>query len=115
MPRGDGTGPAGSGPMTGRAAGFCAGNVVAGFSNPVQGRGFGGGYGRNFGGRGGMGRRNWFYPPSAPAWGGYPPYGAAPTAERELEMLKSQSEYFAGALEDVKKRIEELDTGTRTE
>ncbi|MBN2210726.1 MAG: DUF5320 domain-containing protein, partial [Sedimentisphaerales bacterium] len=25
MPGGDGTGPAGFGPMTGRAAGFCAG------------------------------------------------------------------------------------------
>jgi hypothetical protein len=25
MPRGDGTGPGGLGPMTGRAAGFCAG------------------------------------------------------------------------------------------
>ncbi|MBC7077615.1 MAG: DUF5320 domain-containing protein, partial [Synergistales bacterium] len=24
MPRGDGTGPAGFGPMTGRAAGYCA-------------------------------------------------------------------------------------------
>ncbi|MGI6097596.1 MAG: DUF5320 domain-containing protein, partial [Dethiobacteria bacterium] len=25
MPRGDGSGPAGMGPMTGRAAGYCAG------------------------------------------------------------------------------------------
>ncbi|MBN1835246.1 MAG: DUF5320 family protein [Spirochaetales bacterium] len=34
MPRGDGTGPAGMGPMTGRAAGFCAGYGVPGFMNP---------------------------------------------------------------------------------
>ena len=38
MPFGDGTGPAGMGPMTGRAAGFCAGYPVPGYMNPVMGR-----------------------------------------------------------------------------
>jgi hypothetical protein len=38
MPRGDGTGPAGLGPMTGRAAGFCAGYSMPGYMNPVAGR-----------------------------------------------------------------------------
>ncbi len=38
MPFGDGTGPAGMGPMTGRAAGFCAGYPVPGYMNPVAGR-----------------------------------------------------------------------------
>ena len=38
MPFGDGTGPAGMGPMTGRAAGFCAGFPVPGYMNPVSGR-----------------------------------------------------------------------------
>jgi len=38
MPFGDGTGPAGMGPMTGRAAGFCAGYPVPGYMNPVSGR-----------------------------------------------------------------------------
>jgi hypothetical protein len=38
MPRGDGTGPAGMGPMTGRAAGFCAGFAAAGYMNPILGR-----------------------------------------------------------------------------
>ena len=38
MPRGDGTGPAGMGPMTGRAAGYCAGYPVPGYMNPVGGR-----------------------------------------------------------------------------
>ena len=32
MPRGDSTGPLGMGPMTGRAAGFCAGYQMPGFS-----------------------------------------------------------------------------------
>jgi Family of unknown function (DUF5320) len=40
MPRGDGTGPAGLGPMTGRAAGLCAGYSVPGYMNPIGGRGF---------------------------------------------------------------------------
>ncbi|NOZ64150.1 MAG: DUF5320 domain-containing protein [Caldiserica bacterium] len=47
MPRGDGTGPMGLGPMTGRAAGFCAGYPVPGFMNPVGGR-LGLGLGRGF-------------------------------------------------------------------
>ena len=38
MPRGDGTGPAGMGPMTGRAAGFCAGFPVPGYMNSVTRR-----------------------------------------------------------------------------
>jgi len=38
MPFGDGTGPAGMGPMTGRAAGFCAGFPVPGYMNPALGR-----------------------------------------------------------------------------
>jgi len=38
MPFGDGTGPAGLGPMTGRAAGYCAGYGVPGYMNPLPGR-----------------------------------------------------------------------------
>jgi len=37
MPGGDGSGPAGMGPMTGRAAGYCAGYPVPGYMNPVPG------------------------------------------------------------------------------
>ena len=40
MPGGDATGPLGLGPMTGRAAGYCAGYPVPGYMNPVLGRGF---------------------------------------------------------------------------
>jgi hypothetical protein len=38
MPRGDGTGPAGMGPMTGWGAGYCAGNNAPGFTNLSPGR-----------------------------------------------------------------------------
>ena len=63
MPFGDGTGSASMGPMTGRAAGFCAGYPVPGYMDPaVGGAGFYGagapavgpysaGYGMPYGGR----------------------------------------------------------------
>ena len=37
MPAGDGTGPLGFGPMTGRAAGYCAGYPVPGYANVIPG------------------------------------------------------------------------------
>jgi hypothetical protein len=71
MPFGNGTGPWGLGPMTGRAAGYCAGLGRPDFANPMPGyryrygytrvarpwprwgwgfgRGFGRGLGRGFG------------------------------------------------------------------
>lgn len=80
MPGGDGTGPGGLGPMTGRAAGYCAGYPIPGFMNPIPGRGYGG-WGRG----GGWGRRNRFYATGLtgsqraaygyPAFGGTAPYG----------------------------------------
>ncbi|MBN1675177.1 MAG: DUF5320 domain-containing protein [Kiritimatiellae bacterium] len=116
MPGGDGTGPAGMGPMTGRAAGYCAGYPVPGFMNPIPGRGFGFGRGLGLGFRGGRGWAG--YGPRAygyaPAYGMPPfpyaaPYGAAPTPEQEVDRLKGQAEYFEDALEGVKKRIAELE------
>ena len=40
MPFGDGTGPMGLGPMTGRAAGYCVGYPTPGYMNPIPGRGY---------------------------------------------------------------------------
>jgi len=60
MPAGDGTGPMGMGPMTGRAAGYCGGYDAPGWANPVPSRGFGLGWGRGGGrGRGGSWGRGW--------------------------------------------------------
>lgn len=57
MPFGDGTGPRGLGPMTGRGAGYCAGFGMPGFYNPVPGGGYGGyGFGPGRGWGRGMGR-----------------------------------------------------------
>jgi len=44
MPFGDGTGPLGLGPKTGRAAGFCAGFGRPGFANPMPGYPYSHGY-----------------------------------------------------------------------
>ena len=74
MPGGDGTGPGGMGPMTGRAAGYCAGYPVPGYMNPIGGRGYWG-WGRG----GGRGWRNQFYATGLPGWQragmGMPAYG----------------------------------------
>ncbi len=48
MPRGDGTGPVGMGPMTGRAMGYCAGAVVPGYANAGAGSGRGRAFRRAF-------------------------------------------------------------------
>jgi len=120
MPGGDGTGPMGMGPMTGRAAGYCAGYGVPGFMNPMPGRGMGRGRGMGFGRGFGRGRgRGW----RAAAWGypaaayapaaAFPPYGAAAYVppvprEDELQALQTQADYFTSALEEIRKRIDEL-------
>lgn len=58
MPGGDGTGPAGLGPRTGRGLGNCA--PTAETPKAFFGRGFGRGRGRGFGRGLGFGlRRNW--------------------------------------------------------
>lgn len=109
MPRGDGTGPAGLGPMTGRNAGFCAGYQVPGFINAIGGRGFSG-RGRG----GGRGYRNRFYATGLPGWaragfGFFAPVGATVTTEQELAVLKQQAEHFQSALDEVKQRMAELE------
>ncbi len=119
MPFGDGTGPAGFGPMTGRGAGYCAGYSVPGYMNPVGGRGFGMGRG----GRGGRGRRNRFYTTGLTGWqrGAYgppvqgPAYGYVqppyfPDQQQEVEMLKSQADYLEKTLSDIRGRLKELES-----
>lgn len=124
MPRGDGTGPGGLGPMTGRALGYCAGFGTPGSMNFAPGRSYWG-WGRGRGG--GRGFRNrcyatgpfgWQRPFAGTPFGGYPgTYGGfyAPpptptiTKEQELEALKGQAKYFEDALQDIRKQLEELE------
>lgn len=131
MPFGDRTGPRGCGPMTGRAAGYCAGYGVPGYANPVGGRGFGrGGWGRGRGwGRGFGGGRGWgrgfgwgpawgapygaYAPAYGPAYG--PPHVPGYAPEDEAAALKDQARYFEEALEDIRKRIEEIESSAEKE
>jgi len=119
MPRGDRTGPAGQGPRTGRGMGYCSGYATPGYMNPGPGMGMGRGMG---GGRGGGGRgwRNMYYATGlagwaragwAPAWGQAPvaPFGFAPPAGDEAELLTAQAEYFERALSEIKARLTELE------
>lgn len=113
MPGGDGTGPVGMGPMTGRAAGFCAGYSVPGYANPVGGRGFRG-FGRGMGfGRGfGLGAGYRAYP--GPAYANNPAAAAQPSAKQEMDGLKQQAQYLSETLEDINSRIKELEESKET-
>jgi len=108
MPFGDRTGPQGLGPMTGRAAGYCAGYPAPGRGGWGRGGGWGTGWGR---GRGrGFGWR-------ATAWGA-PPYWGTPYApaygpQEEGAALKDQARYFEEALQGIKKRIEEIESSAK--
>ena len=129
MPGGDRTGPAGLGPMTGRAAGYCAGYSVPGYMNPIPGRGGGGfGYGRG-GGRGrgwgrgggrGFGWRGGFNSGAAYPGYGYPtyaygnPYGGYSyppemSSQQEAEMLNEDARVLKEQLADVQGRIQVLE------
>lgn len=119
MPAGDGTGPRGIGPMTGRAAGYCAGYDRPGFANSIPGRGFGRG-GRGFYG-GGRGHRHWYYATGVPGWArsgawrqgwDYPPapyYEQNFSPEQELDYLTAQAENLEKSLDDIRKRIADLE------
>ncbi|RLC81188.1 MAG: hypothetical protein DRJ03_20510 [Chloroflexi bacterium] len=121
MPAGDGTGPRGMGPMTGRGAGYCGNYGAPGYVNPMPGRGFGMGRGRGWGGRGrGRGWGRFGY---APAWGApqIAPYGAppaaayyqqpygAPSPAQETAFLKAQAEGLKEQLDAISQRITELE------
>ncbi len=105
MPRGDRKGPEGRGPMTGRAMGFCAGYNQPGFTNNAPAMGYGRGMGRGF--RGGFGRgagRRFEY--------GYPmdyETSMIPTKEEEMNSLKDQAARLKRSLNDIQKRLEELE------
>ena len=127
MPRGDGTGPAGLGPMTGRAAGYCVGFGTPGSMNIGPGRAYCG-----FG-SGGRGRRNRFYATGftgwqraglrGPMWGNPwfqgTPYSAGTAqvmgGEQELNALKEHAEYLEDAITGIRQRIEEIETKNKKE
>ncbi len=132
MPRGDGTGPSGQGPMTGRAMGYCAGFNVPGFMNPGFGYGLGMAWRRGMGRGFGRGFRWRARIPIMPQSAVMPqqvvpvinPY-AQPTAQiqpvqqltakdektllkQDKEAIKQEMEILKQELEEIEKRLKEL-------
>ncbi len=104
MPFGDGTGPCGEGPLTGRDMGRCAGYHAGGYAT-TPGRGFGCGFRR---GGGGMGRRNRYSDPAYPRRLGChntPIYNQVPS---ETESLKNQVKVVADTIEQLAFRVDQL-------
>ncbi len=95
MPAGDGTGPWGMGPMTGRGAGYCAGYGVAGCYNPLPLR-------RG----GGFGRRHRFWATGMP--GRFWRWFGAPDTAVEKELLEGRIKVLEGELDALKRRLGEL-------
>ncbi len=93
MPSGDGTGPNGAGPMTGRAMGYCAGFNMPGFMNFGFGRSFG--RGRGFAWR----ARAMSIPQMQPA---------VITEEQEKELLEEDLKALKQEMEEIQKRLKEL-------
>jgi hypothetical protein len=130
MPAGDGTGPRGMGPMTGRGLGYCGGYDAPGYAmGPGRGLGRGrgmawgrgGGWGRGMAWRRGGGWGRGYYGPVYPAywprpavpqpWGAagpYPPF-APPTREEEAEYLRQQAEYLQSELDAISQRVSQLE------
>ncbi len=110
MPGGDGTGPQGRGSMTGRAAGYCSGSDMPGWSNlavpryrgrngfsPMRGRG------APFSGRS-------FVP--MPDYRGFPPAGMVakqPKAlvEEELAALETEKAWISERIEQLNSKLNE--------
>ena len=101
MPGGNGTGPAGMGPMTGRGAGYCAGYSTPGYTNPIAGGGFGRGMGRGGGFGRGIGRGF-----GAPAYS----YSSNLSSQQEASMLKEQLKAMQDEVSMVNNRIKELES-----
>lgn len=125
MPFGDGTGPWGYGPMSGRAAGYCAGYPLPGSMNPWGGRGFG------WRGRG-RGWRHCSYATGVPGWArfGYGPWpGAAippawaaanhsfikPDPSQEAEYLKQRASFLKKEMAEIQKRLDQLEAESKEE
>ena len=123
MPRGDRRGPEGTGPMTGRALGYCAGNNQPGFAAEAApqgaGRGFRNGAGRGPGFGRGCGRgRGMAYGRTAGRSRGanYAPAAgndvenpnSQENKDREVTRLENLANTLSSELEIVKKQIEEL-------
>ena len=113
MPGGNRRGPLGDGPQTGRGLGYCAGYDEPRYTDtqaaPGSGRGFRWG-GRGRGAGRGRGRRNRFNTGFGPERGSRAFTAQTLSPEQEAEALKAQATELQGALQDIQKRLDQLET-----
>ncbi len=111
MPRGNGNGPMGMGPMTGRGMGFCTGHAAPGYQNGY-GPGYGCGYG--YGLRPHRGNRHMYNAAGRPRWArqGEPAATGFDTAYDEKAFLKNQSVFLKEQLERINRRLSDLENDT---
>jgi len=122
MPKGDRTGPMGTGARSGRAAGFCAGFEMPGYANtPISGglgmgrrRRLGGGEGPMAEGRGWRHRyfsterpgHRYFANNLSPVQPAYP--------ELEKDYLRNRSQALQSELDAINKRLGEMESRDKT-
>ncbi len=122
MPRGDRTGPAGMGPMTGRAFGYCAGYGAPGYASaPGPGRGMAWGFGRARGRGGyglgmGWGRGHGYNGPAYYGWdpAAGPAMGPAmgPAApENQKQMLKDEMAALEERMHYLQREMDAMEKG----
>ncbi len=107
MPRGDGTGPNGAGPMTGWGVGSCSGNAGRGFQGRGRGMGpCGGGFG--FGRGRGQGRGLGFRNRAVQAAEAGVPEQVQPETpiEARLDILQRQIETVSGQVEALRSALQ---------
>ncbi|NLN82646.1 MAG: DUF5320 domain-containing protein [Clostridiales bacterium] len=92
MPRRDGTGPEGMGVMTGRGTGFCSGYALSGDAGWL-----------------GYGCRRGFRGMAFPRWSQNGLAGNILTKQQEKELLSKKAEILDAQLEQIKKRIQNLE------
>ena len=113
MPKGDRTGPAGMGPMSGRGFGYCAGYAMPGYAGrgPVRGAEWFSGFFRY--GRGNCSRFHrpgFFGRQSVGAYDYYAPAsGPIPSKEMEIQALKDELQDYERVTQQLRSRLTELE------
>ena len=110
MPGGDRTGPRGGGPKTGRGLGYCADNDQPGWAAQRPGPALGLGY--RWGGRGrcrGRGRSNRWVDQWPGGWRDVSSV-SPDVKDQGLDDLRRQAQVLHDALQDIKERLDRLET-----
>ena len=107
MPYGDGNGPVGEGPLTGRRLGFCAENQQPGFrKTPIYGRGLA--HRRGLGRGNGRGHRN--FPSVVSNSPDISPYKSTEeNKEERVQYLKKRTRVLEDELKCLKDEVLSLD------